>query len=111
MDGLQKTALTVLIGFLFLSLPETSWALTYSRNPATCKHVFKNVCFEFVGGSFDWFKARRICERQGGDLLKGMNSQLKLFLKNINKKSNTADSTWWIGEGPQGKLEKRIVGK
>uniref|UniRef100_A0A8C9XYF1 C-type lectin domain-containing protein n=1 Tax=Sander lucioperca TaxID=283035 RepID=A0A8C9XYF1_SANLU len=99
MGMLLRTSVFLWISVGFLSLPEKSEACTGNYSLARCEFVFRNVCFEFVGGSKTWFQARGSCEKRGGELLKVMNSPIKMFLKNITREGNTGNFSWWLGEG------------
>ncbi|XP_034384503.1 polycystic kidney disease protein 1-like 2 [Cyclopterus lumpus] len=85
----------------FVSLLEKSEAYTGKEFPAECEFVYRNICFEFLGGSESWSQARSSCEKQGGELLKVMNSAIELFLKNITIGGNTSNFSWWLGERVQ----------
>ncbi|XP_032363993.1 polycystic kidney disease protein 1-like 2 [Etheostoma spectabile] len=101
MGMLLLTSVFLWISVGFLSLPEKSEACTGNYSLAHCEFVFRNVCFEFVGGSKTWSQARSSCEKRGGELLKVMNSPIKMFLKNITREKNTGNLTWWLGEEVQ----------
>lgn len=103
---LLRTTVILWISVGFLSLPEKSEACPGNNSPALCEFVFRNVCFEFVGGSKTWSQARSSCEKRGGELLKVMNSPIEVFLKNITREGNTSNFTWWLGEGVQGKYQE-----
>nr|XP_046245454.1 polycystic kidney disease protein 1-like 2 [Scatophagus argus] len=101
MDMLLRTAIFLWIfsvGFLFF--PEKSEACPGNDLPMLCEFVFRNICFEFVEGSDTWSQARSSCEKRGGELLKVMNSPIKIFLKNITR-ARTSNFTWWLGERVQ----------
>ncbi|XP_031179990.1 polycystic kidney disease protein 1-like 2 [Sander lucioperca] len=106
MGMLLRTSVFLWISVGFLSLPEKSEACTGNYSLARCEFVFRNVCFEFVGGSKTWFQARGSCEKRGGELLKVMNSPIKMFLKNITREGNTGNFSWWLGEGVQGQYQE-----
>ncbi|XP_038557671.1 polycystic kidney disease protein 1-like 2 isoform X2 [Micropterus salmoides] len=102
MGMLLQIAVFFWISVGFLSFPEKSEACSGNNSPALCEFVFKNVCYEFVGGSKTWSQAESSCEKQGGELLKAMTIPIKIFLKNINGERNTSNFTWWLGKGVQG---------
>ncbi|XP_062417998.1 polycystin-1-like protein 2 [Pungitius pungitius] len=79
-----------------------SEACTGNNFPEGCEFNIGNACFEFVGGSETWSQARSSCEKRGGELLKVMNTEIKLFLKNITRGRHTNHFSWWLGEGVQG---------
>ncbi|KAK9542862.1 hypothetical protein VZT92_000688 [Zoarces viviparus] len=108
MGMLLRTAVFLCISVGFLSLLEKSEACTGNDFPARCEFVFRNVCFEFVGESETWSQARGSCEKRGGELLKVMNSVIKLLLKNITREGNTSNFSWWLGEGVQGQHQVPI---
>lgn len=84
-------------GFLFVF--EKSEAIQSDDFSLLCEFVFRDVCYDFVGGSKTWSQARSACEKQSGELLKVMNNSVKLILNNIAQKKNTSSFTWWLGEG------------
>lgn len=94
---LLPTSVFLWISVGFLSLPEKSEACSGNDFPALCEFVFRNVCFEFVGGSETWYQARSSCKKRGGELLKVMDSPVKIYLKNITRARNTSNLTWWLG--------------
>ncbi|KAM8893905.1 polycystin-1-like protein 2 isoform 2-T2 [Spinachia spinachia] len=64
--------------------------------------MIRMICSTFVAGSETWSQARSRCEKRGGELLKVMNTEIKLFLKKITRGRNTNTFSWWLGEGVQG---------
>ncbi|XP_058485936.1 polycystin-1-like protein 2 [Solea solea] len=99
MDMLLHTSVFLWISVGFLLAPQGSGANALSSQ---CDLVFRNVCYEFVEESRNWSQARSDCEKRGGELLRVMNSPVKLFLKNATKQRNTSNWTWWLGEGVKG---------
>nr|XP_033488033.1 polycystic kidney disease protein 1-like 2 [Epinephelus lanceolatus] len=98
MAVLLRTCVFLWISAGFLSLSEISETCTdYNDCPAPC--TFKNVRFEFLRVSKTWSQARSCCERRGGELLRVMNSQIKMFLSNITREKSTSNCTWWLGKG------------
>ncbi|KAF1392766.1 hypothetical protein PFLUV_G00031470 [Perca fluviatilis] len=106
MGMLLQTSVFLWISVGFLSLPKKSDAYTGNYSLVRCEFVFRNVCFEFFGGSKTWSQARSSCEKRGGELLKVMNSPIKMFLKNITREGNTGNFTWWLGKGVQGQYQE-----
>ncbi len=95
--------LWISFGFLPLGQSEKSKACSKNDFPSMCEFVFRNVCFEFVGSSKTWSQARSSCEKRGGELLKVLNSPIKIFLKNITEGNNISNFTWWLGSGAEEK--------
>uniref|UniRef100_A0A3Q3E9F7 C-type lectin domain-containing protein n=1 Tax=Labrus bergylta TaxID=56723 RepID=A0A3Q3E9F7_9LABR len=111
MDLFLRTSVFLLISIGFLSLSGKSEACPGNGFPALCEFVFRNVCFDFVGGSNTWSKAKSSCEHRGGELLQMLNKPNKIFLKNIQSKRNFSSFTFWLGKGVQGKALKPIISK
>lgn len=105
MDMLLQTAVFLWISVGFLCSPEKSDACLGKNFPKLCEFVFRNVRFEFVGESNTWSQARSSCGERGGELLKMMNSPIKMFLMNITSERNISNLTWWLGEGVPGKYQ------
>ncbi|KAM7406033.1 hypothetical protein PAMP_000438 [Pampus punctatissimus] len=57
-------------------------------------------------GSKTWSQARSSCENRGGELLRVINSPIKVYLKNITRERNTSNFTWWLAEGIQEKYQE-----
>ncbi|XP_051236275.1 polycystic kidney disease protein 1-like 2 [Dicentrarchus labrax] len=105
MDMFFRNAVFLWISVGFLSLPEKSEACPSNDLPVHCEFVFRNVCFEFVRGSKTWSQARSSCEQRGGELLKVMNTPIKILLKNITRERSISNFTWWLGERVPGKYQ------
>nr|XP_040021045.1 polycystic kidney disease protein 1-like 2 [Gasterosteus aculeatus aculeatus] len=108
MGMLLRPSVFLWISVGFLSLPRTSEACGGTDFPEGCKFVIRNACFEFVAGSETWSQARSSCEKRGGELLKVMNTEIKLFLKNITRGRNTNHFSWWLADGVQGQYQVPI---
>ncbi|XP_030016916.1 polycystic kidney disease protein 1-like 2 [Sphaeramia orbicularis] len=106
MDMFLQMSVRLWIAAGFLSLTEKSVAHPGNGTSTPCQFVFRNVCFEFVGGSKTWSEAKRSCEIQGGELLEMMSSPIEMFLKNVTRERNTGNFTWWLGEGVQGEYQE-----
>ncbi|XP_034437184.1 polycystic kidney disease protein 1-like 2 [Hippoglossus hippoglossus] len=102
MDTLLRTSVFLWISAGFLLSPVESGACCSDDLPARCDLVFREACFEFVEELKTWSQARSSCEKRGGELLREMNSPIKVLLKNITRQGNTSNFTWWLGEGVQG---------
>lgn len=97
MDTVLRTAVFVWISAGFLCVAGRTENCPRNNFTAKCEFVFRNVCFEFVGEPKTYSQARSSCEKQGGELLKGMNNPTKIFLDNITRDWNTNfNHTWWL---------------
>lgn len=116
MDLLIRTCLFLWIAVGYLSMAsepckDDEDKTKYSSVVAHFKHVFRNVCFEFAEGHETWSQARGACTQRGGELLKVMNCPVKKFLQNFTKERNTANHTWWVGEGLLGEYQESMLGE
>ncbi|XP_042266749.1 polycystic kidney disease protein 1-like 2 [Thunnus maccoyii] len=106
MELLLRTSVFLWIVVGFLSLSETSESCSDNDDLSLCEFVIGNVCFELVRGSKTWSQARSSCEKRGGELLRVINSPIKIYLKNITRERNISNFTWWLGEGVREKYQE-----
>ncbi|XP_046897808.1 polycystic kidney disease protein 1-like 2 isoform X2 [Hypomesus transpacificus] len=98
--------------FLWIAFGQITWAEKCKQENVdqdtlkVFKHVFQNVCYEFIETPKNWSQAELACSQRGGQLLKVMDCEVKTFLQNFTQDTKL---NWWVGEGILGTYQGNQV--